>query len=165
MDTRAASGEETARDWGDLMTAVPLGARLGAGLPGHGDDAELLEHAQLVNRALLFHELPACHAPDVNLTPGGLLPRRGNALQLALLRAMGSQAVHDCVAFGDFILNGIVEVGKRRQEEANELFEPCTGWWHTRGNHMVNIVPACVAWVTTQEGKRFGPPHVPHWRA
>src|SRR5205085_2744689 len=63
-----------------------------------------------------------------------------NALQRALLRTLGGQAIHDHVAFGDFNLNCVVEIGKRRQEEADELFEPRTGWWHTRGNHMVNVI-------------------------
>src|SRR5215218_7427483 len=88
-----------------------LFSALRSGLFRRRDNAQLLHHAQgvVVDPGLLH--LAAGDAVELYARHRHLIAGRGDAHELALLRALTGPSGHDPVAFGDLILDGKVGVG------------------------------------------------------
>src|SRR6266576_6217226 len=84
----------------------PKGLQIVPCLPHCRNNAELLQHPQLVKLHPAFHDLAATDTHDLNPCDGHWLTGWGNALKLPLVGSLGGEAGHDLVSFGDHVILG-----------------------------------------------------------
>ncbi len=71
----------------------------------------------------MLHELATRKARNVNPRDTHLLPSWRNAQKRPVVGATPGGTCHDCVPFGDNVLNRFVDVGKGGADHAQEQFD------------------------------------------
>src|SRR5216683_1127015 len=96
---------------------------LGDSRPGHGNDAQLLQHAELVPADPVFAPQVVLKAADDDCSDLDGFAGGRDAHELGLLGSRCDHAPHDLVVVGDHILERPMEIGKGCPERTDEFHE------------------------------------------
>src|SRR5713226_2907289 len=106
----------------------------------HGREAELLQHAELVDNSPVLREHPVRHAGDVYLVPGRMLAARRHACEVTRHRARGSQVQHNEFTFTEFVDERVLEIREGRPNATYKgLQARTTGWQAWRQGQVLDI--------------------------